>query len=393
MAKTQTTTLTNAVVTKYQSDYLLAAFGEGIWAQFVDWERVVEGQGGSSYDWPALTELAPALTALTEDSDVVPVILGDDNLVVTPTEYGNSVAPTQKLLFQSRINIRQGMAKLVGQNMARSVDRLIRNGVLGGSNTRFPSGCTARTDLDTTSDKISYAFLLQLHADAMGADIQPWQGMTFVSVVHPLLLADMMQLTEFKEVQYSHPNEILKGLPGFTFAGFRFIPHKWGKAYLSGGTVAQAATTLASDAAAGATSIVVTLGTGLAAGNYITIGTLEGVDAEEVLITSAAATPTLTIKGSGNKPSNLGLKYAHSAGVSVLEAANAAAIPVIGQNSIKGLYGDRTGRYGQSILKEGLDLLNRFIYQSWYWYGGVGIWARYLVRGEVAVSGGWIGGE
>ena len=207
----------------------------------------------------------------------------------------------------------------------------------------------------------------------------------------------MLQDTDFKNVKYRHPNEIFKNMPGFTFAGIRFVPHRAGKLYLSGGATAQAATTLSAAVAAGATSCTVASATGLAAGDYITLGTLEANDADQVQITVVSGTD-LTIKGGGNTPGNLGCAYAHASGAAVTEAANVAAVPIIGKNSLKGVHGDDTGRYGIATLAEGLDVLQtggqgRFVYPGWYWFGGVGIWTRYLIRGECAVSFGHLGPE
>ncbi len=388
--------LTNAVQVAYRSGYMLAAMGEPVWGRLVQmWEEISEGRGGSAFNYAALEEMPVALTALTEDSDVVPQLVTDDSLTVTPNEYGNSAAPSRKARWQSRVNLIEGFGKLIGQNQARSVDRLIRNGILGGSNVRYPGSVAARTSLDATSDLPTYDFLLQLVADAISAGLEPYEGDVYAAPVHPLLLRQLLLETTIKALStYREDVELVfKGLPGFTVAGIRFIPHKWGKVYLSGGTTAQAATTLAADAAAGATTITITLDTGLAIGDYVTIGTLEANDAEEVQITSIAATPVLSIVGGGNKPSNIGLKYAHSSGAAVTEAANVCAIPIIGRNSVRGVHGDVTGRYGMPIVKEGLDLLDRFVYQSWYWYGGIGVWNRYVIRGECAVAGGIRGGE
>lgn len=396
MAVTQTSSLSNAATVVYENVFLTESIVEEVWGRFIDWEAIQEGRGGTSYDYGAYTDMAPALTALTEDSDIVPVTLGDTNITVTPNEYGNAVSISKKLRWSARTRVREDAIRMMGANRARSVDRLCRNGVLGGSNTRYPGTNTARTDLTGSGDQVSYAFLTALLASAYAAGLKPFEGNVFAAIVPFELQADIVALTEFKEVEYRAPSAIFEGLPGFTFAGFRFIPHRAGKLYLSGGTVAQAATTLSSAVVAGATSAVVASATGLAAGDYITLGTLEANDAEQVQITAVAGT-TLTIKGGGNSPGNLGCAYAHASGAAVTEAPNVAAIPVIGKNSTKGVYG-ADGRYGVLTLAEGLDILQtggqgRFVYPGWTWFGGVGIWPRYVIRGECVASLGHIGVE
>lgn len=390
MSVTRVSDLSNIAVVKYMSDFLIQAFGQEIWAQFVEWKSMQEGASGTSFDFPAFSEMDIDLTVLDEESDVVPVRMVDDNLVVTPAMYGRAVVTSEELRFRGRSDVRSAGAKLVSQNRVRSIDRLIRNGVLGGSNIFLLGGQSLRTDLDATSDKVTYNYLRQLHALASAMDIEPiGPENTFIAPIHPLLQADIQDLTEYKEIQYRRPvnlqgKEINAGVQPFIFAGFHFIPHKWGKIYMSGGTLAQA-TTLSADVAAGATSITVASAAGLAVSDHITLGTLEATDAETVRITVVAGT-TLTVAGVGNLASNLGCRYAHSSGDAVTEAAFAAAIPVIGRNSIKGVYGANTGRMGTPVLSQNLDILQRFIYQGWKWHGGVTIWPRYVIRGEVAVG-------
>ena len=93
----------------------------------------------------------------------------------------------------------------------------------------------------------------------------------------------------------------------------------------------------------------------------------------------------------GQGPSGFGLRFAHAALEAVVEATNVGCLPLIGKNSIKGVYGARTGKYGQYIAKSGLDLLDRFVYFGWYWFGGIGRVERYILRGEFALPGGVIG--
>ena len=393
MAVTRTTDLPNFVVAKYLRDYFVQAYGEEVWGQYVDWMSMAEGNSGSSFDFLGMAEMDPIATVLDEESDIVPVRLADDHLVVTPSMYGNAVVTSEEARFRARADIRAGGAKAVAQNRTRSVDRLIRNGVLGGLNVLRANDVALRTDLDaaTAAENVSYNFLQDLHTYAMACDIEPiGPDNTFIAPINELVAAEIKKLTEYKEIQYRRPvnlqgKEIMGGVMPFVFAGFHFIPHKWGKVYMSGGTVAQSATTLSADAAAGATSVVVASASGIAAGDFITLGTLEALKSETVKVTVVAGT-TLTVAGAGNKASNLGLKYAHLSGEAVTEAAFVGAIPVIGRNSLHGVYAANTGRYGVPVLTEGIDILQRFIYQGWKAHFGVGLWERYIIRGEFSLT-------
>ncbi|MBA7479001.1 hypothetical protein ES707_14432 [subsurface metagenome] len=51
--KTGVAELTSSVKAKYMAEYLLAAAGRSVWSQFVDWDSIAEGQGGSSFKYVA----------------------------------------------------------------------------------------------------------------------------------------------------------------------------------------------------------------------------------------------------------------------------------------------------------------------------------------------------
>ena len=86
------------------------------------------------------------------------------------------------------------------------------------------------------------------------------------------------------------------------------------------------------------------------------------------------------------KNGGFGLRYNHAAGESVTTGYNVAAVPIIGKNSLLGLFGSDCGRYGTPIEKDGLDTLNRIKYYGWYWYGGVGVIQKHIVLGLCACS-------
>mgnify|MGYP007068789584 CR=1 FL=1 len=129
---------------------------------------------------------------------------------------------------------------------------------------------------------------------------------------------------------------------------------------------------------------------GASVGEYVTIGTLEtesvkpGSKLEQVLGT-AVDTNTLTVRANGNND-GFGLRFNHASGEAVNVCYNVAAIPLIGKNSLIGVYGSDCGEYGVPKFRDDLDLLNRFDYYGWYWYGGVGVVQKRVVLGKCAVS-------
>jgi len=383
MGKTGVAELDDSVKTKYMSDYLLAAANKSVWSQFVDWDVITEGQGGSSFKYVAYEAMDSddAAAKLPEKDDIEATALTDSAIEVTPYEYGRRVTLTSLLRFQSHVKTREATAKLVGQNMMDTVERAIRRGVLGGTHNVFlPDNAAARTELTTTHDP-DFASLGEMVSMARSMGIEPF-GEEFVAVIHPAIEPSIVGLTEVKGIGYNYPEPLYKGEIA-RLAGIRFVRSRWGKLYLSGGLVTAAATDLTAAPVAGATTIDVTSVTtpAIAAGDWLTIGTLESATAEQVQVTKVE-TLKLTIRGAGNGASNFGLKWAHASGDAVTEAANVAAICLIGANSVKGVYGSNTGKFGKSVIKENIDSLNRLLSLGWYWYGGLGIVEKYVLRGE-----------
>lgn len=399
--KTGVAQLTSSVKAKYMAEYLLAAAGRSVWSQFIDWDSIVEGQGGSSFKYVAYEtmESDDLAAKLPEKDDIEATALKDAEITVTPYEYGRRVTLTRLVRFQSHVKTRQAAAKLVGQNMTDTIERAIRRGVLSGTNVFMPNNNVLRTELvvsDTASDndRATFEFLSQLVSMAQSMGIEPI-GEDFVAVIHPAVEPDILGLVEVKGIGYNFPEPLYKGEVA-RLCGIRFVKSRYGKLYLGGAKTTGTATTLAAAESAGDTSLNITsISTpAIVAGDWITIGTLEAADAEQVQVTSIAGGATdVTIRGAGNGANNFGLKYDHPALAAVNEATNAAAICLLGSNSVKGVYGADSGKFGVSVIKENIDSLNRLLSLGWKWYGGLGIVPKYVLRGEVACKQNIFGGN
>jgi len=394
---TKTTDLSSSVVARYEKAYyLIAAQDPGIWAQFVQWQDPISaGNGGSSYDYPIYGELDPVEDALTEDADVTPDSITDSNVTVTPTEYGKTVARTKKAELQSRVNLATVMGAQVAHNRIKSIDRILRRGACGRGSSMptntLPIAGSTMLGLGA-SHTITWDFLqeLNMHAESMG--IEPVDGDNFVAVIHPLLELDLKKLTEWKSVGYYQAKDnIYRGEVGM-LGNVRFVKSRLGRVHLGAGALVSsgANTTLSGAVNRGATSFVVASASNISAGDYLTVGTQEtesvnpGNNLEQVLVTGVSST-TITIRANGVGGS-FGLRFDHATSEAVRETYNVASIPIIGKNSLMGVYASETGKYGIPKMKTGLDLLDRFTYMGWYWYGGLGIVQKNMILGRVALS-------
>ncbi|GAJ10050.1 unnamed protein product, partial [marine sediment metagenome] len=221
--------LSNSVKIKYMAEYLLAAANRSVWSQFVDWDTITEGQGGSAFNYVAYQAMeSDDLGAkLPEKDDIEATALKDSSITVTPYEYGRRVTLTRLVRFQSHVKTRQAAAKIVGQNMTDTIERAIRRGVLSGTNTFMPNNNVLRTELvvsDTAADndRPTFEFLSQLVSMAQSMGIEPMGGGDFVAVIHPAVEPDILGLTEIKNIGYNFPEPLYKGEVA-RLCGIRFV--------------------------------------------------------------------------------------------------------------------------------------------------------------------------
>lgn len=401
MAVTGTSVMADSVATAYDKDYMAAFAKMQVFFDLAEWGEPIGGDGmrGSTIQQAVIEEMDPATSALGETSDVTPVALADSNVQITIGEYGNAVQLTKFLSTVSYTNTEKMAAEAVGQNQARSLDLVARVALTGGTLVFYPTH-TSRVTLTTADDKPTYDFIAQLASMAAGMGIPPFEDGTYATVVHPAILPDLLGITEVKAVgEYSDPKLLYTGKAGqlagggrfkgeqFMIAGVRFIVHPYGKLYMGAGVPAQAATTLGADAAAGATSITVASASGLAIGDWLTVGTVGSSTAEMVKVTNVVST-TITVQGAGNTLGNFGLKYAHASGAAVTEAPNVAGLPIFGPHSLRGRFASDPGKMGRAAVEFASTVIpRRFVNHSWYWVGGFAIVDKFVLRGEVATTG------
>jgi len=417
MAVTTTAELSNAVVTQYEKDFLYFADLATTWAKLLYphmRKEIIGGKGlrGTTVNIPIFTDMVEVTSGLTEANDVTPVQVDDSYVQLTIAEEGN-VAQTTRLLenIAAYFDVGKVVAKMIGKNMAVRRDKIMRNAAVFAATDKVYGGvATTRAGLDTTSDTITYAKIVEAVARARSKGVPPLPDGSYFTVYHPALETELLALNQFLYPgYYQNAKVIMDGsfesidagrLPGemFRFGDLRFVSSQYGKLFLGAGTPLQAATTLDGGHAAGATTVNVASATGIIAGNYITIGTIEqtttAVHATEQVLVTAVSTNALTVKGAGAEgvAGDTGLKFAHLTGVSVVESPNVAALPIMGPESVVIGFASDVGWEGEVSLDFApTQLPRRFINHSWYWVGGAKIIDHNVVQLEVATAGNVLG--
>ena len=201
---------------------------ELLFDQAADVQASNQTMPGSSVVFTIFSELATATSALTETSDVTPVAMGDSQVTVTLTEYGNTVNTTAKLRGTSFLDVDAAAANLIGYNAGNSMDVIVREVLSAGDNVIYGGGGssdeTSRTAIEA-EDIIEANDVRKVTAALRGASVSPWSGY-YIGFIHPDVSYDLRRETgnaswNAPHVQVDTAN-IYMGEIG-TFESVRFI--------------------------------------------------------------------------------------------------------------------------------------------------------------------------
>jgi N4-gp56 family major capsid protein len=185
---------------------------------------------GSSVKFTVTTDLAVASTALNESVDVDAVALADSQVTLTLAEYGNAVVTTFRARATSFVALDRTAANAVGFNAGVSLDTIARDIMAAGTNVRYATGGatdpTARNTVEP-GDTLSAYDVRRARTDLVGANVAPFEGGLYASVIHPDVAFDLRSETGAAAWRdphvYSQPNEIWSGEIG-AFEGRGAVP-------------------------------------------------------------------------------------------------------------------------------------------------------------------------
>ena len=201
---------------------------ELLFDQAADVQASNQTMPGSSVIFTIFSELAVATTPLTETSDVTAVAMGDANVTVTLTEYGNTVNTTAKLRGTAFLDVDAAAANLIGYNAGNSMDVIVRDVLAGGTNVVYGGGgATAPSSRVTVQaeDILAANDVRKVTAALRGANVSPWSGY-YIGFIHPDVSYDLRRETGNASWNAPHVNmdtaNIYTGEIG-TFESVRFI--------------------------------------------------------------------------------------------------------------------------------------------------------------------------
>lgn len=224
MAYTQASSVSSDTTAFEQLAYF-ALRSQPMFEMVADVKSTNQSHPGSAVQFNIYNDLAQATSALTETSDVTAVALGDSTVTVTLAEYGNAVTTTAKLRGTSFLNVDADAANIIGYNMANSIDKVVQDVLVGGSNVSYGGDATSTATL-AAADTITASLIRQAVA-ALRSDSAPtMEGGVYVGFIHPDVSYDLREDTAVTDViQYQIRQDgagVRMGSIG-TFGGVDFI--------------------------------------------------------------------------------------------------------------------------------------------------------------------------
>ncbi|MCA1843276.1 MAG: N4-gp56 family major capsid protein, partial [Actinobacteria bacterium] len=183
-----------------------------------------QSMNGSSVIFNLATELATAITPLTETSDIDAVAMANSQITVTLVEYGNAMNVTAKLRGTSMVDVMPAVANLLGYNAGRSMDIVVFNILVAGTNVIYGGAVVSRVTV-AAGTTITSAKIRQVLASLKEANVADFGGY-YNAFIHPRVSYDLRSETGAAAWRdphvYSQPSEIWNGEIG-AYEGFRFI--------------------------------------------------------------------------------------------------------------------------------------------------------------------------
>lgn len=407
MAVTGTSALSAEVKALYDGDFYLAGQSVVYFDQFADLREQMNGQRGSSYEFPVVDSLQPNTAQLDELQDVSAQAMKASAVSVTLGEYGGAVEVTKFVVATSYADVYKQAAWVNGYNLAESFDYVVRAVAGQGGRVFFQNGRTARNQVagqGTAADRITASFLELLGILTRSIKMPLYDDGAVCTIMHPFVFYDLLQDNTTgagvrSMSQYSHPEILFNGELGY-WGGVRIVVSSNAKGFWGAGAAdaSNLSTTLAVAGAVGDANIKLASVTGLVVGDWIAIqdGTEDAniwYDTNELFRVTAVGTA-----GSGGTGvtgfcldpgpgDNGGLRFAHASGKTVTTSNSVYPVVMLGPNSITKVCSSFTGPYGETVVSGPFDRLGRFL--TFGWYAIVGYQrtrSGWIMRGECGSS-------
>ena len=233
MSTVTTTTLSAEMKTFYDMRLIDEATPMLVHEQFGQKRPIPQG-GGKTVNFRRFSPLAKATTALTEGVTPSGSSLSVSSISAIVAQYGDYVVQSDVLELTAVDNTILETTKLLGRQAGLTMDTIVRNALLLGTNKSYApkyvadtNGNLVETEVTKTADLDTSAKLtvdvVQRVVAKLRAQNAPTIGGDYVCIIHPYVAYDLMRDPEWIDAhKYATPENLYTGEIG-KIAGVRFV--------------------------------------------------------------------------------------------------------------------------------------------------------------------------
>ena len=242
---TQTTTMNSSgndlspeMKTYYDKRLLDYASANLVHDQFGQ-KRPIPKNGGKTIEFRKFSKLPKALTAITEGVTPNGSKLNVSAVTCTVDQYGDYVEQTDMLELTAVDNTIVEATKELASQAGLTLDTVVRNELVGGTNVMYAPKVAGGTETEITSRtnitpecKLRVKDVFKAAAELKAVNAPKIDGY-YAAIIHPYVAYDLMQDAKEQWIgiqKYADPEELLKGEIG-TLGGVRFVESTEAKVY------------------------------------------------------------------------------------------------------------------------------------------------------------------
>ena len=193
-------------------------------------KRPIPANGGKMIEFRKFSPLAKAMTSLTEGVTPNGNKLNVQTITAEVAQYGDYIVQSDVLELTALDNTILEATKLLGKQAGTTLDTVVRNVLIAGTNVNFcpkvaadgtETAVTSRAGLDGTC-KLTVK-QIQKAVAKLRANNAPTINGDYVAIVHPYVAYDLMRDKEWIEAhKYATPDNLYQGEIG-KIGGVRFV--------------------------------------------------------------------------------------------------------------------------------------------------------------------------
>lgn len=188
-------------------------------------KRPIPKRGGKTIEFRKFASLGKALTPITEGVTPAGNKLDVTAITATVGQYGDYIVQSDILELTAIDNTIVEATRLLGSQAGRTLDTIVRNELVGGTNVLYAGDVASRSTLTSTS--LITLDLIFKAAAILKQNNTPTIDGSYVAIVHPHVAHDLMVASKAEGTwidihKYSNPENIYNGELG-KIGNVRFV--------------------------------------------------------------------------------------------------------------------------------------------------------------------------